>query len=189
MGAGLSNLADLMIQGNLRNLFTLEIFARMKCSWSLDPLDGLDPVIGLRSQLHILSTEASKSRSGTTRLQNLHIVLSELTPPILSAPLLESFVGLDLVLSRPEFRYLETINIILAISSEGAMEPTSILRARHELEEIEKATCVALSHTVAAHGVQISCDAVNLIMTHDISDFWEIRRNEDGITGESVSVW
>ena len=75
-------LANSIIGGNLTNLFTLEIFVRITPRWPNPPRQNLDPVRGLRSELVILSTKASLTPSGTAPLQNLRIVLSELTFPL-----------------------------------------------------------------------------------------------------------
>jgi len=131
---------------------------------------------------------ASSSPSETTGLQNLCIVLSELTSPLLITLLLDTFTNLNQILSRAKFCHLETISITLAISPDLNKWPTT-LRTRDELERIQKETCAAFAGTVVAHGVRIGCDAVNLIVVHEGSDFWDIRRKEDGITAERVCVW
>ena len=130
---------------------------------------------------------ASSSPSETTGLQNLCIVLSELKYPLLNT-LLDTFTNLNQILSRAKFCHLETISATLAILPDPKKWPTT-LQTRDELGRIEKETCAAFAGTVVAHGVQISCDAVNLVMVHEESDFWDIRRNEDGITAERVCVW
>jgi len=174
----LADLGAAIIEGKLTSLFTLEIFARMKF---------LDPVIGLHSELDKLSTKALFSPSDPMRLQNLHLVLSELTSYFLNVPLLDKFLDLDRVLSHSGFRHLEKISIALAISSKDSDEEPEILRTREELEQLEKETCTAFSGTVAAHGVQICCDAVTLVMD-DQADFWEIKR-ENETMAESVCIW
>ena len=39
---------------------------------------------------------------------------------------------------------------------------------------------------VIAHGVQICSEAMDLVMVHDQSGFWEIRRKDDRKTAECV---
>jgi len=75
------------------------------------------------------------------------------------------------------------------MSPDAPDERPTTIRTRDELERIEKEACAAFSGTVVTHSVQISCDAVNLVMVREDSDFWEIRRNEDGITAQTVCVW
>ena len=185
----MTNLATAIIEGNLSYLSTLEIFIRMKPYWSTNALRCLVPLRELHSELDILSTKASSTQSRTTRLRHLHIVLSELKPPHLTAPLFVHFTDLDEVLSRPEFCHLEEISITIAISSEDSDEARAVLRTRDELERIEEDICAAFAGTVAAHGVRLCCDALNLFVVHDECDFWEIKKNEDETTAESVCVW
>ena len=174
-------LANSIIGGNLTNLFTLEIFVRMTPRWPNPPRRDSDPVRGLCSELDILSTKASLTPSGTAPLQNLRIVLSELTFPLEKRPLLDAFADLDRVLSRTQFVHLEKISITLAIS----LGPDT----RNELKKIENETCIAFTQTVLAHNVQICCDALNLYNIHHGLDFWEIRRKGDRTCAESVCVW
>jgi len=112
-GFNVDYLANSIIGGNLTNLFTLEIFVRMTPRWPFHLRQTLDLVRGLHSELEILSTEASLTPSGTAPLQNLRIVLSELTFPHDNRPLLDAFAGLDRVLSRTQFCHLEKISITL----------------------------------------------------------------------------
>jgi len=161
----------------------------MKPYWSTNALRCLVPLSELHSELDILSTKASSTPSRTTRLRHLHIVLSELRPPHLTASLFDIFTDMDEVISRPEFRHLEEISITVAISSEDSDEAPAVLRTRGELEQIEDDICAAFAGTVATHGIRLCCDALNLVVVHDECDFWEIKKNEDGTTAESVCVW
>jgi len=161
----------------------------MKPYWSTNALRCLVPLRELHSELDILSTKAPSTPSRTTRLRHLRIVLSELKPSHLTTPLFVIFTGLDEVLSRSEFRHLEEISITVAISSEDSDEAPAVLRTRDELERIEDDICAAFAGTVAAHGVRLRCDALNLVVVHDECDFWEMSKNEDGTTAESLCVW
>jgi len=161
----------------------------MKPYWSTNALRCLVPLCELHSELDLLSTKASSTPSRTTRLRHLHIVLSELRSPHLTASLLDIFTDLDEVVSRPEFRYLKEISITVAISFEDSDEAPAVLRTRDELEQIEEDICATFAGTVAAHGVRLFCDALNIVVVHDECDFWEIRKKEDGTTAESVCVW